>query len=128
MAHLSAKSIREKIKQLDEMLDSEKITEDEYERIDKQVVCLYAELARAEREEECACIEEKRVSQWEASFLESFDIGTHAISNKQAECFHRINRGNPFRHRGKLYSCTGPNYRTGFAHVVVEQLVGGRKI
>lgn len=29
---------------------------------DKQVVCLYAELARAEREEECACIEEKRVS------------------------------------------------------------------
>lgn len=120
---MNAQSIREKIKILDERLDSEKITDEEYERIDKQVVCLYAELARAEHEEERACIEEiKKVSRWEASFLESFEIGTHAISNKQAECFHRINRGNPFRHRGKLYSCTGPNYRTGFAHVVVERL------
>lgn len=120
MAHLKVKSIREKIKMLDEMLDSGKITSEEYERIDKQVVCLYAELARAEREEERACIEEKKVSQWEASFLESFEIGTHAISNKQAKCFYRINRGNPFKHYGKLYSCTGPNYRIGFAHVVVE--------
>ena len=119
---MNAKSIREKIKMLDATLDNEKITEDEYERIDKQVVCLYAELARAEHEEERADIEEKKVSRWEASFLESFEIGTHAISNKQAECFRRINRGNPFRHRGKLYSCTWPNYRTGFGHVVVEGL------
>lgn len=120
---MNAKSIREKIKMLDERLDSEKITEEEYERIDKQVICLYAELARAEHEEERACIEDiKKVSRWEAFFLESFDIGTHAISNKQAECFHRINRGNPFKYRGKLYRCTGANYRTGFSHVVVERL------
>lgn len=120
---MSAKTIREKIKILDEMLDSEKITEEEYDRIDKQVVCLYAELAHAEHEEKRACIEEiKKISKWEASFLESFEIGTHAISNKQAECFRRINRGNPFRYRGNLYSCTGPNYRTGFGHVVVERL------
>lgn len=120
---MSAKIIREKIKILDAMLDSEKITEEEYERIDKQIICLYAELGRAEREEKRVCIKDiKKVSQWEAFFLESFEIGTHAISNKQAECFHRINRGNPFKYRGKLYSCTGPNYRTGFAHVVVEKL------
>ena len=120
---MSAKIIREKIKILDAMLDSEKNTEEENERIDKQIICLYAELARAEHEEDRACIEEiKKVSRREASFLDSFEIGTHAISNKQAECFHRINCGNPFKYRGKLYSCTGPNYRTGFAHVVVEKL------
>lgn len=120
---MNAKTIREKIKILDEMLDSEKITEEEYDRIDKQVICLYAELGRAEREEKRARIKDiKEVSQWEAFFLESFEIGTHAISNKQAECFHRINRGNPFKYRSKLYSCTGANYRTGFAHVVVERL------
>ena len=120
---MNANSIREKIKKLDERLDDEKITEEEYDCIDKQVVCLYAELARAEHEEKRACIEEiKKISQWEASFLESFEIGTHAISNKQAERFYRINRGNPFKYRGKLYSCTGANYRTGFAHVVVERL------
>lgn len=120
---MNAKSIREKIKMLDERLDSEKITEEEYDCIDKQIICLYAELGRAEREEKRVRIKDiKKVSQWEAFFLESFEIGTHAISNKQAECFHRINRGNPFKYRGKLYSCTGANYRTGFAHVVVERL------
>ena len=99
------------------------ITEEEYDCIDKQIICLYAELGRAEREEKCVRIKDiKKVSQWEAFFLESFEIGTHAISNKQAECFYRINRGNPFKYRGKLYSCTGANYRTGFAHVVVERL------
>ena len=120
---MNAKSICEKIKKLDERLDDEKITEEEYDCIDKQIICLYAELGRAEREEKRARIKDiKKVSQWEASFLESFKIGTYVITNKQAACVHRINHGRPFRYRGKLYDCEGPNYRTGFAHVVVERL------
>ena len=77
---MNAKSICEKIKKLDERLDDEKITEEEYDCIDKQIICLYAELGRAEREEKRARIKDiKKVSQWEASFLESFKIGTYGI-------------------------------------------------
>lgn len=114
--------IKTKIAEIDALLDSD-ISDSEFSRLEAEAASLTAELGNLESAEQLRAVKTlNKVNDWTNSFLSSFDNGTRIITNRQADCFRRINGGRPFIFGGRRYDCTGANYRAGFGTLVVTNI------
>ena len=111
------------IARIDKLLDDEFLTDEEYDRLEKKVSNLFLERGKLQNKINKLSVKNLvRVSDWEASFLNSFSCGTRKITNKQAEIFKRFNNGKPFIYNGRRFDCAGANYRAGFSGLVVADI------
>ena len=119
----NVESMKAEIARIDKLLDDESLTDEEYDRLEKKVSNLFLERGKLQNKINKLSVKNLvRVSDWEASFLNSFSCGTRKITNKQAEIFKRFNSGKPFIYNGRRFDCQGPNYRTGFSGLVVADV------
>ena len=110
---------------IDTKLDSDDISDEEFDALEEEARALTAKLGAME-----SAADFRRnaktiasVSPWYADFLMSFGNGTRKVTNKQAECFKRLNGGKPFIWNGRRYDCPGANYRAGFSTLIVTPLI-----
>ena len=125
IAEMRAKveSIKAEIARIDKMLDDESLSDAEYDALEKKASDLFLERGNLQNKINKLSVKNLvRVSDWEASFLNSFSCGTRKVTNKQAEIFKKFNHGKPFIYNGRRFDCPGPNYRTGFSGLVVTDV------
>ena len=116
-------SMKAEIARIDNLLDDESLTNEEFDSLEKKAYDLNQERGMLQKKINTLSVKNLvRVSDWEASFLSSFSCGTRKITNKQAEIFKRFNNGKPFIYDKRRFECTGPNYRTGFGGLVVADI------
>ena len=108
---------------LDRLADDDTISNEEYDRLIHKINELTAEYGRLQRKIDFLSVKTlTRVSDWSASFLDSFECGTRKITNRQAEIFKRFNNGRPFIYNGRRFDCLGPDFRAGFAGLCVTKI------
>lgn len=118
VARLKAEAAR-----LDKLADDENISDAEFDKLNAEVRELTAEHGMLQKKIDFLSVKNlSNVSEWSISFLDSFDCGTRKITNKQAEIFRRFNNGKPFIFNGRRFDCLGPNFRVGFASLVVTSI------
>ena len=119
---MTIEEMKARIAEIDKLLDND-ITDEEFEKLEEEAQLLTSEIGRLEAARRFKSVKNLvRVSEWESSFLSSFDCGTRKITNKQAEIFKRFNNGKPFIYNGRRFDCQGPNYRAGFSGLVVTDI------
>ena len=119
---MTIEEMKSRITEIDKLLDSD-ITNDEFDKLEKEAQLLTSEIGKMEAAMRFRSAKTLlRVSDWEASFLNSFSCGTRKITNKQAEIFKRFNNGKPFIYNGRRFDCAGANYRAGFSGLVVADI------
>lgn len=119
---MTIEEMKARIAKIDELLDND-ITNAEFDKLEKEAQLLTSEIGRMEAAMRFKSAKALlRVSEWEASFLSSFDCGTRKVTNKQAEIFKRFNNGKPFIYDKRRFDCPGPNYRAGFSALVVTDI------
>ena len=120
---VKVESMKAEIERIDKLLDDESLTDEEYDRLEKKASNLTFEHGMLQKKINTLSVKTLiRVSEWEASFLNSFSCGTRKITNKQAEIFKRFNNGKPLIYNGRRFDCQGPNYRAGFSTLVVTDI------
>ena len=125
IAEMKAKveSMKAEIARIDTLLDDDSLTDEEYDCLEKKASNLTFEHGMLQKKINTLSVKNLiRVSEWEASFLNSFDCGTRKVTNKQAEIFKRFNNGKPFIYNGRRFDCAGANYRTGFSGLVIADI------
>lgn len=119
---MTIEEMKARIAEIDKLLDSD-ITDSEFDKLEEEARVLMNEIGRMEAAMQFKSVKALlRVSDWEASFLNSFSCGTRKVTNKQAEIFKRFNTGKPFIYNGRRFDCQGPNYRAGFSALVVTNI------
>ena len=119
---MTIEGMKSRIAEIDKLLDND-ITDAEFDKLEKEAQLLTSEIGRMEAAMRFKSVKTLLcVSEWEASFLDSFSCGTRKITNKQAEIFKRFNNGKPFIYNGRRFYCQGPNYRAGFSGLVVTDV------
>ena len=115
--------LKAEVARLDELADDDTISNEEFDRLIHKANELSAECGRLQKKIDFLSVKTLvRVSSWSASFLDSFDCGTRKVTNKQAEIFRRFNNGKPFIYNGRRFDCLGPDFRAGFAGLVVTKI------
>ena len=116
-------SMKAEIARIDKLLDDESLADEEYDRLEKKVSNLTFEHGMLQKKINTLSVKNLVcVSDWEASFLNSFSCGTRKVTNKQAEIFKKFNNGKPFIYNERRFDCQGPNYRAGFSGLVVTDV------
>ena len=119
---MTIEEMKARIAEIDKLLDND-ITDAEFDKLEKEAQLLTSEIGRTEAAMRLRSAKALiRVSDWEASFLNSFSCGTRKVTNKQAEIFKRFNNGKPFIYNGRRFDCAGANYRAGFSTLVVTDV------
>lgn len=119
---MTIEKMKARIAEIDKLLDND-ITDAEFDKLEEEARVLMSEIGKMEAAMQFKSVKTLlRVSDWEASFLSSFDCGTRKVTNKQAEIFKRFNNGKPFIYNGRRFDCQGPNYRAGFSGLVVADI------
>ena len=119
---MTIEEMKARIAEIDKLLDND-ISDAEFDKLEDEARVLTNEIGRIEAAMRLRSVKTLlRVSEWEASFLSSFDCGTRKVTNKQAEIFKRFNNGKPFIYNGRRFYCDGPNYRAGFSGLVVTDV------
>lgn len=119
---MTIEEIKARISEIDKLLDND-IADAEFDKLEEEARVLTSEIGRMEASMQFKSAKSLlRVSEWEASFLNSFSCGTRKVTNKQAEIFKRFNNGKPFIYNGQRFDCQGPNYRAGFSGLVVTDI------
>lgn len=114
--------IKNRIKKIDALLDSD-ISDELFDSLEAEAITLTEELGRLESLNSIYSAKKfDRVNDWTSNFLHRFKVRTQVITNKQAECFKKINGGIPFIFENYHYDCSGPNYRTGFSHLIITKI------
>ena len=115
--------LKAEVARLDKIADDDTISNEEFDRLTHKANELSAECGRLQKKINFLSVKTlTRVSDWAASFLNSFGCGTRKITNKQAEIFKRFNNNNPFIYNGRRFDCLGPNFRVGFAVLCVTKI------
>lgn len=115
--------LKAEVARLDKLADDDTISNEEFDRLTHKANEFAAEYGRLQNKIDFLSVKTlTRVSDWSASFLNSFDCGTRKITNKQAEIFKRFNNGKPFIYNGRRFDCLGPDFRAGFAGLCVTKI------
>ena len=119
---MTIEEMKAKVAEIDKLLDND-ITDTEFDKLEEEARVLMGEIGKMEAAMQLRSAKSLlRVSEWEASFLNSFSCGTRKITNKQAEIFKKFNGGKPFIYDKRRFDCQGPNYRAGFSGLVVTDI------
>lgn len=119
---MSIEELKARIAEIDALLGTD-ISDAEFDALEEEAARLTMELGLKQKELRFNAVPElKNVNDWTRDFLASFENGTRVITNRQAECFHRINGGKPFKFENRRYDCPGANYRVGHSCVVVTKV------
>ena len=119
---MTIEKMKARIAEIDELLDND-IADAEFDKLEEEARVLMNEIGKMEAAMQFRSVKTLlRVSDWEASFLNSFSCGTRKVTNKQAEIFKQFNNGKPFIYDKRRFDCQGPNYRTGFSGLVVTDI------
>ena len=119
---MTIEEMKARIAEIDKLLDND-ITDAEFDKLEEEARVLMGEIGKMEAAMQLRSAKKLVcVSDWEASFLNSFSFGTRKITNKQAEIFKKFNGGKPFIYNGRRFDCQGPNYRTGFSGLIVTDI------
>ena len=119
---MTIEEMKAKVAEIDKLLDND-ITDTEFDKLEEEARVLMGEIGKMEASMQLRSAKSLlRVSEWEASFLNSFSCGTRKITNKQAEIFKKFNGGKPFIYDKRRFDCQGPNYRAGFSGLVVTDI------
>ena len=119
---MTIEAMKARITEIDKLLDND-ISDAEFDKLEDEARVLTNEIGRIEAAMRFKSVKTLlRVSDWEASFLNSFSCGTRKVTNKQAEIFKRFNNGKPFVYSGRRFDCAGANYRAGFSGLVVTDV------
>lgn len=114
--------IKDRIKAIDALLDSDETSEEEFDRLEAEARELTAELGRLESMERLRNANKiAHLNDWEKNFLSGFAVGSRAITNKQAEIFNRIGHGKPFIYQNRRYDL-GLHYRAGFKTLFITPI------
>ena len=120
---IKAAGLKAEVARLDKLMDDDTISNEEFDRLTRKANELASEYGRLQKKIDFLSVKTlTRVSDWSASFLNSFACGTRRITNKQAEIFRRFNNNKPFIYNGRRFDCLGPNFRAGFAGLVVTEI------
>lgn len=120
---MTIEELKNKINELDNMMDDESISDEQFDEYGKEIACLYAEIAKIESYENLVSVRRLNgINDWGKQFLSSFACGTRKVTIKQAQIFERFNAGKPFIFDGKRFDCERPNYRNGFSWLVVTAI------
>ena len=120
---IKAAGLKAEVARLDKLMDDDTISNEEFDRLTRKANELASEYGRLQKKIDFLSVKTLTcVSDWSASFLNSFDCGTRRITNKQAEIFRRFNNNKPFIYNGRRFDCLGPNFRAGFAGLVVTEI------
>ena len=121
---MTIEELKSAIIAIDAKLDSDDISDEEFDALEEEARALTAKLGAMENAADFRRNAKTiaSVSPWYADFLKSFSNGTRKVTNKQAECFKRLNGGKPFIWNGRRYDCPGANYRAGFSTLIVTPL------
>ena len=121
---MTIEELKAAILAIDAKLDDDNIDDAQFNALEEEARALTAKLGEMESAENFRRNAKNldRVSPWYADFLLSFSNGTRKVTNKQAECFKRLNGGKPFIWSGRRYDCPGANYRAGFGTLIVTPL------
>lgn len=115
--------LKSEVAKLDRLADDDTISNEEFNRLILKANELSVECGRIQKKIDFLSVKTiTRVSDWSASFLNSFECGTRKITNRQAEIFKRFNNGKPFIYDGRRFDCPGPNYRVGFSGLCVTKI------
>ena len=115
--------LKAEVARLDRLADDDTISNEEFNRLILKANELSSECGRIQRKIDFLSVKTlTRVSDWSASFLDSFECGTRKITNRQAEIFRRFNNGEPFIYNGRRFDCLGPDFRAGFAGLCVTKI------
>ena len=115
--------LKAEVARLDKLADDDTISNEEFDRLTHKANELTAEYGRLQNKIDFLSVKTlTRISDWSASFLNSFNCGTRKITNKQAEIFRRFNNGKPFIYNGRRFDCLGPDFRAGFAGLCVTKI------
>lgn len=115
--------LKAEVARLDRLADDDTISDGEFDRLTLKANELSAEYGRLQKKINFLSVKTlTRVSDWSASFLNSFECGTRKITNRQAEIFKRFNNGKPFIYNGRRFDCLGPDFRAGFAGLCVTKI------
>ena len=115
--------LKAEIARIDQLTDDDTISDEEFDRLTIKANELSVERGILQKKIDFLSVKTlTRVSDWSASFLNSFDCGTRKITNKQAEIFRRFNNNKPFIYNGRRFDCLGPNFRAGFAGLCVTKI------
>ena len=115
--------LKAEVARLDKLADDDTISNEEFDRLTRKANELAAEYGRLQNKIDFLSVKTlTRISDWSASFLNSFNCGTRKITNKQAEIFRRFNNGKPFIYNGRRFDCLGPDFRAGFAGLCVTKI------
>ena len=119
---MTIEEMKARIAEIDKRLDND-ITDAEFDKLEKEAQMLMSEIGRMEAAMQFRSVKALvRVSDWDASFLNSFSCGTRKVTNKQAEIFKKFNGGKPFIYDKRRFDCAGPNYRAGFSGLVITDI------
>ena len=119
---MTIEEMKASIAEIDKLLDND-IADAEFDKLEEEARVLMGEIGKMEAAMQLRSAKKLVcVSDWEASFLNSFSCGTRKITNKQAEIFKKFNGGKPFIYNGRRFDCQGPNYRTGFRGLIVTDI------
>lgn len=101
---MTIEEIKGKVRMIDALLNSDKTSEEEFDRLEAEARELTAELGRLEKMERMRSADKiARLNDWERNFLSGFKDGTRVITNRQAEIFKRIGHGKPFIYNNRRY-------------------------
>lgn len=115
--------IKSQIASIDKILDDENISNEQFEKLSIDAANLTQEMGEIQRQLDFInVVHIDKVNEWTNSFLLSFSSGTRKITNRQAECFTKINHNKPFIYNGRRYDCSEANYRLGFASLTITNI------
>ena len=121
---MTIEELKAAILAIDAKLDNDDISDEEFDALEEEARALTAKLGEMESagnfRRNAKTLD--HVSPWYTEFLMSFSNGTRKVTNKQAECFKRLNGGKPFIWNERRYDCPGANYCAGFGTLIVTPL------
>ena len=119
---MKIENIKTIIKEIDDILDDDSISNEMYTQLDEAARILTKVLGELENEQNFKNVKEiKKLGEYTDDFLTTFECGTTLITNRQAEIFKDINNGKPFIYKGRRYECEGPNFKVGFSHIFISE-------
>ena len=121
MTNKKIEQMKNRIREIDSILDDEAIDDDEFQNLENEARVLQAEIGQIEQKIIFNNVKEIKPNDWIINFLHSFGAVSidRVISSRQYEIFRKINNGEPFKYNGLRYD---PFHGKYFCKIIISKL------